>query len=128
MSKSLVSRVLRAEPNVSAARRDTVLAAMSDLGYRPNGMARGLSESRSGTVGVMLNDLRNPWFVSLLEGLTTALDAVGMAPVLADSHLDQRVGSDTVETLLRNGSTVWSSSERPIWAAPSSARPSWFPS
>ena len=48
----------------------------------------------------MLNDLRNPWFVSLLEGLTTTLDAVGMAPVLADSHLDRRVGRDTVETLL----------------------------
>ena len=49
----------------------------------------------------MLNDLRNPWFVTLLEGLTTAtLDAVGIAPILADSHLDQRVGRDTVETLL----------------------------
>lgn len=100
VSKSLVSRVLRGEANVSAARRDTVLTAMSDLGYRPNAIARGLSESRSATVGVMLNDLRNPWFVSLLEGLTTTLDAVGMAPVLADSHLDRRVGRDTVETLL----------------------------
>ncbi len=100
VSKSLVSRVLRQEPNVSAARRDIVLAAMAELDYRPNSIARGLSESRSGTVGVMLNDLRNPWFVALLEGLTTSLNAVGIAPVLADSHLDQRVGRDTVETLL----------------------------
>lgn len=100
VSKSLVSRVLRGEPNVSAARRDMVMAAMAALDYRPNSIARGLSESRSGTVGVMLNDLRNPWFVALLEGLTTSLDAVGIAPVLADSHLDQRVGRDTVETLL----------------------------
>jgi DNA-binding LacI/PurR family transcriptional regulator len=100
VSKSLVSRVLRDEPNVSAVRRAAVLSAIAELGYRPNSIARGLSESRSGTVGVMLNDLRNPWFVSLLEGLTATLDAVGLAPVLADSHLDQRVGRDTVETLL----------------------------
>jgi DNA-binding LacI/PurR family transcriptional regulator len=100
VSKSLVSRVLRGEANVSDARRDLVLGAMTELDYRPNSIARGLSESRSGTVGVMLNDLRNPWFVSLLEGLTTTLDAVGLAPVLADSHLDRRVGRDTVGTLM----------------------------
>ena len=100
LSKSLVSRVLRGEPNVSAVSRAAVEAAMAELGYRPNIIARGLSESRTGTVGVLLNDLRNPWFVSLLEGLTTTLDAVGVAPLLADSHLDQRVGRDTVERLL----------------------------
>lgn len=100
VSKSLVSRVLRGEPNVSAIRRAVVHAAMAELDYRPNVIARGLSEARSGTVGVLLNDLRNPWFVSLLEGLTTTLDAVGVAPLLADSHLDQRVGRNTVERLL----------------------------
>ncbi|MBS1696392.1 MAG: LacI family DNA-binding transcriptional regulator [Actinobacteria bacterium] len=100
VSKSLVSRVLRGEPNVSAERRAMVQAAMTELDYRPNTIARGLSEARSGTVGVVLNDLRNPWFVTLLEGLTTTLDAVGIAPLLADSHLDTRVGRDTVETLL----------------------------
>ncbi|MGY4649849.1 DNA-binding LacI/PurR family transcriptional regulator [Mycobacterium sp. URHB0021] len=100
VSKSLVSRVIRGEANVSAERRDAVQAAMADLGYRTNQIARGLSEARTGTVGVLLNDLRNPWFVSLLEGLTTTLDAVGIAPLLADSHLDQRVGRDTVERLL----------------------------
>jgi len=100
VSKSLVSRVLRGEQNVSAARRELVVAAMAELDYRPNSIARGLSESRSGTVGVMLNDLRNPWFVALLEGLTTALDAAGLAPILVDSHLDHRVGRDTVGRLL----------------------------
>ncbi len=100
VSKSLVSRVIRGEANVSNARRAAVHAAMDDLGYRPNQVARGLSQSRTGTVGVLLNDMRNPWFVSLLEGLTTALDAVGIAPLLADSHMDQRVGRDTVERLL----------------------------
>jgi DNA-binding LacI/PurR family transcriptional regulator len=100
VSKSLVSRVIRGEANVSASRRETVEAAMAELDYRPNRIARGLSEARTATVGVVLNDLRNPWFVSLLEGLTTTFDAVGIAPLLVDSYLDQRVGRDTVGRLL----------------------------
>lgn len=100
VSKSLVSRVIRGEPKVSSTSRIAVETAMAELGYRPNTLARGLSQACTGTVGVVLNDLRNPWFVSLLEGLTATLDAVGVAPLLADSHLDQRVGRDTVERLL----------------------------
>ncbi|NED67326.1 LacI family DNA-binding transcriptional regulator, partial [Streptomyces sp. SID10244] len=52
VSKSVVSRVVRDEPNVSEERRERVRAAMAELGYRPNSIARGLSEARSGTVGV----------------------------------------------------------------------------
>ncbi len=100
VSKSLVSRVVRGEPNVSPDSRAKVLDAMDRLSYRPNTIARGLSESRSGTVGVVINDLRNPWFVNLVEGLATTLDAVGIAPLIVDSHLDHRVGRDTVDTLL----------------------------
>ncbi|MEE3850802.1 LacI family DNA-binding transcriptional regulator [Gordonia sp. LSe1-13] len=100
VSKSVVSRVLRDEPNVSAERRERVRSAMTELNYRPNSIARGLSESRSGTVGVVINDLRNPWYVSLLEGLATTFDAVDVAPLLVDSRLDHQVGRNTVETLL----------------------------
>ncbi|MGC4964137.1 LacI family DNA-binding transcriptional regulator [Gordonia sp. DT101] len=100
VSKSVVSRVVRDEPNVSEERRERVRAAMAELGYRPNSIARGLSEARSGTVGVVINDLRNPWYVSLIEGLATTLDAVDVAPILVDSRLDHQVGRDTVETLL----------------------------
>ena len=100
VSKSVVSRVLRGEPNVSETSRTRVRQAMADLRYQPNSLARGLSESRSGTIGVVINDLRNPWYVNLLEGLAATLDAVDIAPLLVDSHLDHRVGRDTVSTLL----------------------------
>ena len=100
VSKSLVSLVLQSSGNVSESRRRAVLAAMDELGYRPNKLARGLSMPRTGTVGVLLNDLRNPWFVELLEGLTASLHAAGVSPVLADSYTDHRVGRRSVEALL----------------------------
>lgn len=103
VSKSLVSLVLRGAPHVSEVRRQAVLDAMAELDYRPNRTARTLSHARSDTVGVLLNNLANPWFVDLLEGLSTALHAAGLAPIIADSHTDLRVGRRSVETLVAQG-------------------------
>ena len=103
VSKSLVSLVLRDAPHVSDTRRRVVLQAIADLGYRPNAHARGLSRTKSDTVGVLLNDLRNPWFVDLLEGLAATLHAAGLSPVLVDSFTDRRIGRDSVDAMLRQG-------------------------
>jgi DNA-binding LacI/PurR family transcriptional regulator len=97
VSKSLVSLVLRGSPNVSEAKRRAVQDAITELGYRPNLIARTLSERRTNMVGVLLNDLRNPWFVDCLEGLTQVLHAQGLRTLLADGRLDRR----TDESLLR---------------------------
>jgi DNA-binding LacI/PurR family transcriptional regulator len=100
VSKSLVSLVLQEDGRVSDARREAVQKAMTELGYRPNRRARALSRNRSDTVGVLLNDLSNPWFVDLLAGLATTLRSSGLSPILADSQTDHRIGVVSVETLL----------------------------
>ena len=69
VSKSLVSLVLRNSPKVSAASREAVMRAVTELGYRPNAAARLLAERQSHTIGVLLNDLRQPWFADMLDGL-----------------------------------------------------------
>ena len=70
VSKSLVSLVLRGSPKVSPDRRAAVQRAIAELGYRPNTAARDLRERRSRAVGALLNDMRHPWFVDLLDGLS----------------------------------------------------------
>jgi DNA-binding LacI/PurR family transcriptional regulator len=84
-----VSLVLRGSPNVSPARRDAVLRAVAELGYRPNAAARLLAERRSRTVGVLLNDMRQPWFADMLDGLTPALHAAGKHILLGDGRIDR---------------------------------------
>ncbi len=94
VSKSLVSLVLRGSPKVSKERRQAVENAISALGYRPNMIARQLTERRTNTVGVLLNDLRNPWFVDCLEGLTSGLHDDGLRTVLADGRRDRSTSDD----------------------------------
>ncbi|MFE9448134.1 LacI family DNA-binding transcriptional regulator [Streptomyces sp. NPDC006739] len=94
VSKSLVSLVLRGSGQVRAEKREAVLLAARELGYRPNAAARSLSEQRTRTVGVLLDDLRNPWFVDLLDGLNSLLHAAGLRMLLADARLNRRLGDD----------------------------------
>jgi DNA-binding LacI/PurR family transcriptional regulator len=98
VSKSLVSLVLRGSENVRPQKRQAVLAAVEELGYRPNAAARSLSERRTRTVGVLLNDMRNPWFVELLDGLNSQLYDNGLHMLLADGHLNRRLGEDLTRT------------------------------
>ncbi|MET0964867.1 MAG: LacI family DNA-binding transcriptional regulator [Nakamurella sp.] len=89
VSKSLVSLVLQGSRKVSAAKRQAVQQAIDELGYRPNAIARQLTERRTNMVGVLLNDLRNPWFVDCLDGLTSVLHGQGLRTLLADGRLDR---------------------------------------
>ncbi|GAA3795040.1 LacI family DNA-binding transcriptional regulator [Streptomyces chiangmaiensis] len=110
VSKSLVSLVLRGSDQVRPEKRRAVLAAVEELGYRPNAAARSLSERRtlphsrlrsSGEtrmVGVLLNDMRNPWFVELLDGLNSRLHDSGLDTLLADGRLNRRLGEDLTRT------------------------------
>ncbi len=75
VSKSLVSMVIRGDQGVSDARRQAVLEAISALGYRPNAMARGLVQRRTRLVGVVISNLRNPFFGDVVSGvLEEAID------------------------------------------------------
>ena len=103
VSKSLVSLVLRGSDRVRAEKREAVLRAVRELGYRPNAAARSLSEQRTRTVGVLLHDLRNPWYVDLLDGLNSLLHAGGLHMLLADARLGRRVGQDPAGPFLDLG-------------------------
>jgi LacI family transcriptional regulator len=69
VSTTAVSKVLRNAYGTSPAMRAKVREAITELGYRPYAAARGL-RGQTYTIGVMLPDLRNPFFPEILDGLT----------------------------------------------------------
>jgi len=69
VSTASVSRVLNRNYPVSEAVRQRVLEAVRDLGYVGNAHARALLKSTSGTVGVILHDVSDPYFAEIVRGV-----------------------------------------------------------
>jgi LacI family transcriptional regulator len=63
-----VSRVLNNSGYVSADTRERVQAAITDLGYVPNSLARSLRSKSTRTVALVLTDVTNPFFTTLVRG------------------------------------------------------------
>jgi DNA-binding LacI/PurR family transcriptional regulator len=84
VSKSLVSLVLQRSPKVSDAKRSAVQRAIAELGYRPSRAAATLAANRSRTIGVLVDDFTNLWFVELLKGLRAAVEHRGYRVLVGD--------------------------------------------
>jgi len=100
VSKSLVSLVLQGSPRVSPARRDAVQKAMSELNYRPSRAASALAGHRSRTIGVVVDDFRNLWFVDLLDGMREVFEPLGLTVTVADSAHESEGGLRVIDNFV----------------------------
>ncbi len=100
VSRALVSLVFRDSSKVSAERRQRVLDAAKELGYRRNALARDLASRRSGTIGVLLNDLHNPFFAGVYDGVEMAAGEMGLRLVLTVSRQRDSGEPAAIETML----------------------------
>lgn len=91
VSVGTVSRVLNGSTATSPGAREAVLAAARDLGYLPNAHARSLRSEHSGTIAVLVPDIRNPFFAELARVVEKAALDRGLATLLcnADESAEQ---------------------------------------
>ena len=98
VSRSLVSLVFQDSPKVATASRDRVMGAADRLGYRPNALARSLASARTNTIGILLDDLRNPFFADALGAFEDAASAQGLRALIADGRRDATREEEAVRT------------------------------
>lgn len=101
VSRALVSLVMRDSPKVSASRRAAVHQAAAELGYRPNVLARNLASRRTNTIGVMVNDLHNPFFAEAIDGILERAEEAGYQVLLNTGGPRKAGESRAIETFLR---------------------------
>ncbi len=85
VSAATVSRTLSGKPHVSAAVRARVMEAVEALSYRPNRIARSLRVRRSRFVGLVVSDIQNPFFNSVVRAVEDALQPHGFAVFLCNT-------------------------------------------
>jgi DNA-binding LacI/PurR family transcriptional regulator len=103
VSHQTVSRVLNGHPNVSPATQASVLAAIRDLGYRPNAAARTLVTGKTNVLGVISIDTTLYGPASMLYGIERAAHPRYSVAIASLPGFETRSLGEAVERLLAQG-------------------------
>lgn len=69
VSSATVSRVLAGSETVKTQLRERVLKSIDELNYRPNRVARSLRVQKSTTIGLIIPDIQNPFYLSIVRAV-----------------------------------------------------------
>jgi len=89
VSSTSVSHVLNNTRFVSEDVRERVNAAMRELNYRPNALARSLRRGETHTLGLILPDSANPFFAEIGHAIEAAAFALGYSVILCNTENDE---------------------------------------
>ncbi len=103
VSKSTVSLVLQDSPLVKDETRARVRKTMVDIGYVYNRAAANLRSTNVGLIGLVINDLRNPFFTEFATSFQMALSARGYATVIANTDEDPAIQAQVVGSMVEHG-------------------------
>lgn len=99
VSISTVSHILNGNDwPVSPVVRQRVLEVVEQLNYRPNAIARSMVKRKTATIGLVITDIENPLFVSVVGAVNEVLQPAGYHIVLASAP-DLQSEIETIETL-----------------------------
>ncbi|MDC3418561.1 LacI family DNA-binding transcriptional regulator [Aquibacillus salsiterrae] len=89
VSKTTVSRIINGNYNNNTEETvQKVLDTIKELDYRPNALAKGLKSSRTNVIGMVLSNLKNPFWANVLEGTEEACQELGFNLMICNSGED----------------------------------------
>lgn len=114
VSAATVSRVLTSNANVNQEKKDRVLKLIEKYDFTPNAMAQGLSNTRSRVIGIIVADVRNPFYSEMFVACQTAAEEYGYTVFLGNSlgHIEseklqlEKLQEQRVDAVIQIGGRV----------------------
>jgi DNA-binding LacI/PurR family transcriptional regulator len=103
VSSATVSRVLADHPHVSAEVRIKVQEVVHELGYQPSRVARSFRVKKTKIIGLIVSDIMNPFFTSLVRTIEDFASQKGYAVILCNTDEDLSKEKNYIESMLSEG-------------------------
>jgi len=103
VSTATVSRVLNNSTNVRESTAQKVRSAIAELNYRPNSYARSLRSGRSNLFGIIVSDIRNPFFPDLIEHFESLATQHGIDVTIANTGYSEQRLVSAISRLVERG-------------------------
>ncbi|WP_245571197.1 LacI family DNA-binding transcriptional regulator [Neorhizobium alkalisoli] len=100
VSVSTVSKALNDNGRMAAETRARIKRIATEIGFRPNALARGLLSSRSFTIGLLTNDTYGRFTLPVMAGISEALVDHGVSVFLCAIEDDPALGKIHVDAML----------------------------
>ena len=100
VSIATVSHVMNGTRTTTQATRDRVLAAVEELGYSQNQAARNLARGRSTLLGVIISDIRNPFFPEVTAAFQDQALLHDMDALVLNTNYDSHRTLNSVKRLV----------------------------
>lgn len=99
VSKSTVSRILNGNYEQNTQRTiDKVLKVIEEMDFQPNALAKGLKSNKTNIIGIVLSNLKNPFWASVLEGVEDECRSSGFNLMICNSNENPSVERDHIKS------------------------------
>jgi LacI family transcriptional regulator len=122
VSLRTASRVLNDDPRVAPDTRQRVRAAISDLSFQPDAMARSLRAGTDTAIGFVVESIADPFFAAVIDAVEQEMSRHGRSVLVASTRRDPDWERDVVERMLRRrvaGLLLTPASGSHAWLKPS---------
>jgi DNA-binding LacI/PurR family transcriptional regulator len=86
LSPSTISRALRDHPDISPMTKKRVVSLADKLDYHPNSIAQSLQTKKTKTIGVIVPEIKQPFFASVINGIEELAYAAGYTIIVCQSN------------------------------------------
>jgi LacI family transcriptional regulator len=100
ISESTVSRALADHPRISVETKKKVEELAKKLNYRPNLIAKSLKIKKTKTIGLIIDDITNPFYPEIVKGCEEVANKNGLNIILCNSDYNAEKENEYIDILI----------------------------